>query len=283
MKWTRPPASLRSTVCDLELTTAVTLYENRHGPDQKNQGLHLKMASGETEQHKKLKRLAARWAREQGYACCGYEIALPHSGFRADVAAYKPAYESGTISFEGKSLRRRQPVIGTTAIFECKQCRADLLKDSCNTAKTRAKLKHLHDRRMVLERLLRVHFPSATNGDSLFQDFQTLNAEAINHPGYQKVLKNIATHQAGLFERTKFEKLIRYQCVNLCYLVTVEHIITDYELPLNWGLLVQRGDSLEVVSKPVWQDSPEGSRLAILQRIALAATRQISAINPPEL
>ena len=241
------------------------------------------MASGETEQHRNLKRLAALWAREQGYACCGYEIAVPHSGFRADVAAYKPAYESATITLEGKSLRRRQPVIGTTAIFECKQCRSDLLKDSCITTKTRAKLKHLHERRTILERLLRVHFPSATHGDSLFQEFQTLNSEAINHPGYQKVLKNIATLQAGLFDRTKFEKLIRYQCVNLCYLVTVEDIITNYELPLNWGLLVQRGESLEVVSKPVWQDSPEGARLSILQRIALAATRQIRISNEPDL
>jgi len=226
------------------------------------------MATGETEQHRQLKQLSALWAREQGYSCCRYEIRLPHSGFRADVAAYKPAYETATVAFEGKTLRRREPVIGTTAVFECKQGRADLLKDSCIAEKTKAKLKHLHDRRVALERLLKVHFPSAANGDSLFQEYQTHNLEAINHSGYRKVLKAIATLQAGLFYKTKFEKLMRYGCANLCYLVTVDGIIKNYELPLNWWLLVQKGDALEVMSKPVWQHSSEGARLGVLQAIA---------------
>ncbi len=60
------------------------------------------MAGNETEAHKELKRLAVAWAREQGYSCCGVEIRLPHSGYRADVAAYKPAYELRTLEFEGR-------------------------------------------------------------------------------------------------------------------------------------------------------------------------------------
>ena len=89
----------------------------------------------ETAEHKHLKALALRWAVEQGYKCVGLEIPLPHSGYRADVAAYKPDSELQTVEFEGKKLCQRQPIIGTTAVFECKQARADLFKDSCLQAK----------------------------------------------------------------------------------------------------------------------------------------------------
>lgn len=231
------------------------------------------MARTETDAHKELKSLSLVWAMEQGYTCCGLEISLPHSGFRADVAAYKPAYEQRIIEFEGKTIRQRLPVIGTTAVFECKQARSDLLKDSGIADEIREKLRRLNERRATLERLLKIHLPSTANGDSLFQEFQTHNLAAINHKGYQSVLREIATLQAGLFHKTKFEKLIRYRCANLFYLVTIGEILADYELPLNWGLLVKKGDSLELRRKPRWIEANEGSRLAVLQRIAMVSIR----------
>ena len=52
------------------------------------------MAGNETEAHKELKHSQlCDGRRKQGYSCCGFEIRLPNSGYRADVAAYKPAYE----------------------------------------------------------------------------------------------------------------------------------------------------------------------------------------------
>ena len=55
---------------------------------------------------------------------------------------------------------------------------------------------------------------------------------------------------------------------NGVYLVTHESVIANYELPLNWGLLIKTGDSLIVRQKEFFLDSDEGMRLAILQRIA---------------
>lgn len=230
------------------------------------------MAKSETQQHRRLKALALQWALAHGYPCCAMEVSLPASGYRADVAAYKPARETRTIDFEGRKIRRSETVIGTTAVFECKQSRADLLKDSCISEKTSERLKRLNDRRVVLERLLKIHYPSAANGDSLFQEFQTYNFEAINHKGYQKVLCNISTLQTSLSRKTKFEKLARYRCANLFYLVTPKNILKNYELPLNWGLLVENGDELELVRKPMWLESTEGSLLGVLQRIAKSGT-----------
>ncbi len=240
------------------------------------------MSGGETQNHKELKRLAFLWAREQGYSCCGFEISLSHSGCRADVAAYRPASESRPVAFEGRTLRQSQAVVGSTAVFECKQSRADLLRDACLAGKTRERLQGLHERRIVLERLLRVHYPSAANGDSLFQEYESYNLEAKGHKGYRRVLGEIGRLQNALLLKNKFEKLIRYRCANLFYLVTLRGLIAEYELPLNCGLLVQEGDALVLVRKPIWQESSKGARLALLYRIALAGTRRLELPALPE-
>ena len=138
------------------------------------------MAS-ESSKHQELKRLSALWARQQGYSCCGMEIALPNSGYRADVAAYKPATALIEMEFGGKRQSRKGAAVGTTAVFECKQFRADLLNDSCLADKTTSQLRELAGRRATLERLLRVHLPSAANGESLFSEYDTYNFEAQEH------------------------------------------------------------------------------------------------------
>ena len=228
---------------------------------------------GETDKHRELKRLCFNWAAEQGYSCQGFEISLPHCGYRADVAAYKAALETRTVCFEGRTLRQSHAALGTTAVFECKQSRNDFLRDACVAKKARERLEQLHGRRVTLERLLRVHCPSAANGDSLFPEYETYNLEAAGHQGYRTVLRGIGHLHNGLLRKNKFEKMIRYGCANLFYLVTEEGIIADCEVPLNCGLLVRDGCSLKMLRKPVWQESTPGARLAILHRIALSGTR----------
>ena len=228
----------------------------------------------ETEQHSfETPRFAV--AREHGYTCGAMEVGLPHCGYRADVAAYNPARETRLIELEGREIRQSQAVIGTTAVFECKQARADLLKDSCNAAKTRKLLKELNERRMVLERLLKVHLPSTANGDSLFQEFQSYNLEAAGHKGYHALLRRISILQKGLFAKNKFEKMMRYRCASVFYLVTTCEILTDYEVPLQWGLLVEECEGLTLKRKPVRQEASEDARLSVLQRIAVAGTKPV--------
>src|SRR3954463_14836526 len=95
--------------------------------------------SGETEAHRRLKRLAVLWAQAQGYSACAVEVTLPRCRYRADVAAYR--------------ARGSEP--GMTAVFECKQVRSDLQRDNCCSAAARARLETVHKRRQVLERNLR--------------------------------------------------------------------------------------------------------------------------------
>ena len=83
------------------------------------------MSTGETVAHLRLKALAIRWALEAGFAITAAEVRVPRSGFRVDVAAYARG-------------ATQQPA--RTAVFECKQARADLLKDSRAENATREQL-----------------------------------------------------------------------------------------------------------------------------------------------
>lgn len=216
--------------------------------------------NGETEAHTRLKYLALVWAQQVGYSTCALEVSVPRSRYRADVAAYWPA-KTG---------------IGTTAVFECKQCLVDLRRDNGCAATTRARLEKLHARREVLERNFRVHFPALRVRDSLFAEFDSHDFEAIDHNGYKQLLRQTRAFQNRLFDCTKFETLVRYRCANLFYLVLPKELFREAEIPIGWGALIESNGALEVVRRPVWHDVAADQNLRMLERLARTATRAVN-------
>ncbi|MEY2480838.1 MAG: hypothetical protein QOI04_1765 [Verrucomicrobiota bacterium] len=220
----------------------------------------LKERRGETAAHRRLKRLALIWAQAQGYAACAMEVSLPRCRYRADVAAF----------------RAEKNNLGSTIIFECKQALADLRRDNCCSDVTRARLASIQKRREVLEKHLRVHYPNLRNGDSLFPEFASHDFMSIQHRGYARVLRELGALQNKLFGSTKFEQLLRYRCADLFYLVLPNELVCESELPLHWGVLVEKNDGLEVLRKPVRQQTTSQQQLHFLQRIARAGTRNLN-------
>lgn len=215
---------------------------------------------GETDSHVRLKRLALLWAQANGYSACAAEVSLPQCRYRADVAAYRP--------------QRGQP--GVTAIFECKQARADLRRDNCRGDTTRERLRSVSRRRQVLEKHLRIHYPTLRTGDSLFPEYDSHDFSAIGHQGYGRVLREFTALQNRLYGGRKFECLTRYRCANLFFLVLPNGLFCESEVPLGWGALVEANDSLALLRKPIWHDNSAETRLRFLQRIATAGTRQFN-------
>jgi hypothetical protein len=196
-------------------------------------GQELKPRRAETPAHARLKRLALMWAQARGYSACAVEVQLPRCRFRADVAGYRP---------NGKE-------IGTTAIFECKQSFPDLHRDNGCSAVTREKLEDVFRRRQLLEQNLRVHYPALRIADSLFADFDSHNFIAINHRGYTRVLRQLSALQNRLFDCTKFERLVRYRCANLFFLVLTNGLFREADVPFGWGVLIESDDELVVKRK----------------------------------
>jgi hypothetical protein len=215
---------------------------------------------GETASHVRLKRLALLWAQAQGYSVCAVEVSLLQCRYRADIAAYRP---------EGKRS-------GSTAIFECKQALPDLRRDNCCSAQLRERLETVHRRRLVLEKYLRVHYPSLRVADSLFPEFDSHNFAAIEHHNYGRVLRELNALQNRLSGSTKFEKLLRFGCANLYFLVLPNELFRAAEIPVGWGALVESDGLLTLLCKPVWQETAAESRLRFLQRIAVAGTRALN-------
>jgi hypothetical protein len=225
-----------------------------------DQGIATSGRRGETAAHANLKRLAVLWAQAHGYSACAVEVKLPRCRYRADVAAYRPQPKG----------------IGCTAIFECKQARPDLRKDNYLSVVSRARLETVYRRRQILEKNLRIHYPTLRGGDSLFPEWESHDFDAINHRGYARVTRELLALQNRLHDGTKFETLVRYRCANLFFLVLPSELLREPEAPVNWGLLVERDGSLSLARKPLWHESTPAEQECFLLRIALGGTRQLN-------
>ncbi|MEP7013870.1 MAG: hypothetical protein ABI925_00360 [Verrucomicrobiota bacterium] len=214
----------------------------------------------ETAAHGRLKRLAVLWAQAQGYSACAIEVTLPSCRYRADVVAYRPEHND----------------IGSTAVFECKQALADLRRNNCQSEATRERLETVHRRRQLMEKHLRIHFPNLRIADSLFPEFDSHDFAAIQHRGYARVLRELSVLQHRLYNCTKFDKLIRYRCANLFFLVVPKDLFRASEIPIGWGALVESNGELALARKPASLENSPEIRLRLLHRIAAAGTRVLN-------
>jgi hypothetical protein len=214
----------------------------------------------ETEAHVRLKRLALLWAQANRYTACAAEVTLPQCRYRADVAAFRS--------------RAKEPSV--TAIFECKQALPDLRRDNCQAAAARERLRSISRRREVLEKHLRIHYPTLRTGDSLFPEFDSHDFDAIGHRGYGRVLREFAALQNRLYGGTKFECLVRYRSANLFFLVLPNELFREADAPAGWGVLAETDGTLVLLRKPAWHDNAEETRVRLLQRIAMAGTRHFN-------
>ena len=219
---------------------------------------------GETARHLGLKGLAAQWAFEQGLSVVAPEVSFPHRRFRVDVAACAPTRKVPS----RKAVPHVSSILKAAVVFECKQGRGDLIRDNKSRASLGERLKTLESRRQHLETLLHVHLPHLGNGDSLFPEFDSYRLREHKHAGYQKLLRDIRIAKRGVFDGTKFDRLLSYRVANLHYLVVEEKLVEAHELPMGWGLLVRREDRLDLVMKPQWQAIGVEEQLVFLQRIS---------------
>jgi hypothetical protein len=224
---------------------------------------------GETARHARLKALALAWAQANGFGIAGAEVRVPKSGYRADVAAYARGGGRGEARIPSR-----------TAVFECKQARADLLKDAHAEAATRARLEHLIARRRGLEEMFTVHRPDLRRGDALWPEYESWDFARLEHATYRGVVEEIETVQRRVLRGTKFSKMFRYRCADFLYLVVEEGIFAEAEIPAGWGLLVRSGgaegapEELRLARAPVDLQASAEQRGALLECIAAAGTRE---------
>lgn len=211
------------------------------------------MSCGETEAHARLKTLALAWARANGYAQAACEVRVPRSGFRADVAALE----------EGGACR--------VAVFECKQSRADLLKDAHDESAARAAAAELDSRQAALEAMLALHRPECRCGDALWPEFDSCDFSRVEHRTYARVRRELQTLRRRVREGTKFSRMARYGCADFLWLVVEPDIYAEAEVPAGWGLLVRGGEQLVLRRAAVRQSVRPAQREDLRREVELAA------------
>jgi hypothetical protein len=217
------------------------------------------MPSGETQAHRTLKRLALTWARAAGLVIAGVEVRIPHSSYRADVAAAS-----------------RHPVgaEGRVALFECKQGRADFLRDQADETTTRTQATALAARVQALRAAVASHRPDLRRGESLFPEFDSYDFAGLRHDTLHGLEQELEALQQKLLTSLKFSRLHTYRVADLLYLVTEPGIMAADEVPNGWGWLVREGDALVLAQPPVRLAPRPEQRLAWLESIAIAGTRE---------
>lgn len=233
-------------------------FEPRMNTDGHGGSGEPKRRVAETELHVRLKRLALAWAQANEFAMCACEVRVPRSGYRTDVAA---------------SARGAK---GRTAVFECKQARADLLKDARREDEARRKVEELTARLKTLEELIGGHRPDLRKGEALFPEFDAWDFSGIEHETHRRVLAELATWQERVLGGTKFAKLFRWRGADYFYLVSEDGIFAEAEIPAGWGLLVRRGEGLALARKPVWAEATTEKRAALRECIGISATRAVN-------
>lgn len=222
---------------------------------------------GETAAHLALKRLAFDWARANGLPVAGYEVRVPQSGFRADVAAVSrhPTSESGVV-----------------ALFECKQARADFLRDETDEGSAKEQCLQLMDRVMQLRRLVAEHRPDLRRGESLFPEFDDYDFRGLRHDTLESLERELELIQTKLIHAVKFARLHRYHAADYLYLVTEPGLITVHEVPAGWGWLVRGETGLELKMKPIRHVTTAVRRLAWLETLAIAGCRAHRSLSAKE-
>lgn len=226
----------------------------------------LPTSPGESAAHRELKRLALAWALDHRLRLAAKEVRLPRSGYRADVAAATPRVLSAG---------------ALTAVFECKASRADLLRDSAAEAGAPENITRLRERLAALRALIAGHRPDLRRGEELFPEFDALDLRGLRHETHDRLEAELRLAERKLHDGTKFAKLARWRAASLLYLVTEEGITDVRELPDGWGLLVRRGEVLELAVKPCLRDTTPAERVALVERIAAVATAREQRADGP--
>jgi hypothetical protein len=232
----------------------------------------------ETVAHLQLKRLSLVFLRAAGCMAFANEVRCPISRYRVDCVGYKD-----------RDVEARTRCPARTIVIECKQSRADFLRDR-ETLEPLLKLRtHLETVRQSIEaeRIRREEPHLRRAGTSLFAEMDEWDFAASRLPAYRKVLRRLRQLDEQIHGQTKFFVIARCQLADRLYVAAPRGMIRPCELPRGWGLLECSARCLEDVDVQARFDEPPALRMKVeaaelrpradfrlrmLRNIAVAAT-----------
>jgi len=189
----------------------------------------------------------------------------------------------GTI--EARRGGRRLRCEPRTAIIECKQARADFLKDGKESARLLRRREGLERRAQQIEDgLIKPGEPHLRESDQfLFNEMERWAFEASASLAYRRVVRSLRRINEQLYGETKFWLAAQYRLADRLYIMAPAGLVGRRELPPGWGLVECDPRALTApgpeeaavrvaVLAPQRLTSPD-QRARLLRNIAAAATR----------
>jgi hypothetical protein len=239
----------------------------------------------ETRAHRRLKQLALLWLQTRGGMARATEVACPISRYRVDVAAYVD---------RTPAPRGWRSAPARTVFIECKQSRADFLRDRVDGARLIAQRAELNRVREAMERRqIEAETPGLRRSEAaLFPEFETWDFSASRERGYHALLRRLRRLDADLYGQTKFWTIARYGLADELWIAAPRGLLRAGELPAGWGLLecdrpaLRRRDAEPdlfggtpfTVRRPAPERAARSDfRLRTLRNIAAASSRAVDA------
>ena len=213
--------------------------------------------------HRQLKRLAKRFLRHIGCPATAEEVRCPISKYRVDVAGYLdtipswlrcppedpelPAHSIASLHTKLPHSRSGFRCEARTVMIECKQSRADFLRDNRRLEKLlllRVDLEGI--RRSIEEHQIKRFEPELRReGSSLFAELDEWDFQESRLPSYRKIMRRLRRVEGQLYGETKFHMIARYQLADRLFIAAPKGMIRPAELPVGWGLLECPRECLE--------------------------------------
>jgi len=207
----------------------------------------------ETSDHLDLKRLAVAFLRASGCSAVGVEVRSPISRFIFDAAGWRDSVRAPRKRSNGQwglGFKRCEP---ESIVIECKQSRADFLRDSQDRVRLIEMRARLHEHREHLEESrikpnephLQALDSSLYGEDETNQAWDFSRTKCIEH---RDIVSEIAGVERKLSDGTKFGDIVRWALADRLYLCAPSGLIRKREVPPGWGLIECRRSKLRVVA-----------------------------------
>ncbi len=263
----------------------------------------------ESIEHLELKRLAVAWLARLGCRAVATEVRCPIAKYRVDAAGWLDHADGSLLDAGGLEGRRRSvdatlfggaargsarrgPARPRTIVIECKQSRADFVRDDRDAERLKRKLEMLQRTRKKFERDL---IPGSEphlreSGSALFPEMETWDFEGSRTSSYRRCLRETERIERRLHGETKFHTMPRYRLADHFYLFTPTGLLKPHEVPTGWGLVecgrrtLRRGagsltelDALPLAERIACPsaEAPDERRQRLLRNIAVAASRSV--------
>jgi hypothetical protein len=207
----------------------------------------------ETGDHLDLKRLAVAYLRARGCAAVGVEVRSPISRFCFDAAGWRDSVRvprRTSAGAWGMGLKRCEP---ESIIIECKQSRADFLRDSRDRQSLIAERAALNKRRERLEeRVIKPNEPYLQAPDATLygaeDSAETWDFSRTRCVEHRDIVAEIERVERRLGEGTKFGDIARWALADRLYLCAPSGLIRKREVPPGWGLIECRRSRLRAAA-----------------------------------